>query len=32
MGVKLLSVTFREEHGLKVFENWVLKVIFGKKG
>jgi hypothetical protein len=31
MGVKLLSLTLREEHRLRVFENRVLKRIFGPK-
>jgi hypothetical protein len=30
-GVKLGLVTFREEHMLRVFENWVLRKIFGPK-
>jgi hypothetical protein len=30
MGVKL-SLTLREEHRLRVFENWVLRIIFGLK-
>jgi hypothetical protein len=32
MGVKLLSITFREGHRLKVFDNRVLKVIFDQRG
>jgi hypothetical protein len=31
MGVKLVSVTFRKEHRLRVFENRVLRRIFGPK-
>jgi hypothetical protein len=31
VGVKFFSVTLREEHRLKVFENRVLKRIFGHK-
>jgi hypothetical protein len=31
MGVKLWSLTLREEHGLRVFENRVLRRIFGPK-
>jgi hypothetical protein len=26
-----LTLTLREEHGLRVFENWVLKRVFGLK-
>jgi hypothetical protein len=29
---KTWSVTLREEHRLEVFENWVLRDIFGPKG
>jgi hypothetical protein len=32
MGVKLGSLTLREEHKLRVFENRVLRRIFGPKG
>jgi hypothetical protein len=28
----LVSVTLREEHGMKVFENRVLRRIYGPKG
>jgi hypothetical protein len=31
MGVKLKSLTLREEHRLRVFENTVLRRIFGSK-
>jgi hypothetical protein len=31
MGVKLASLTLREEHRLRVFENRVLRRIFGPK-
>jgi hypothetical protein len=31
MGVKLGSVAFREEHRLRMFENRVLRRIFGPK-
>jgi hypothetical protein len=31
MGVKLGLLTLREEHGLRVFENRVLRRIFGPK-
>jgi hypothetical protein len=31
MGVKLDLLTLREEHGLRVFENRVLRRIFGLK-
>jgi hypothetical protein len=31
MGVKLGSLTLREEHGLRVFENLVLGRIYGPK-
>jgi hypothetical protein len=31
MGVKLLSLTLREEHRLRLFENRVLRRIFGPK-
>jgi hypothetical protein len=31
MGVKLLSLTLREKHRLRVFENRVLRRIFGPK-
>jgi hypothetical protein len=31
-GCETWSVTLREEHGLKVFENRVLRGIFGPKG
>jgi hypothetical protein len=31
MGVKLWSLTLREEHRLRVFENRVLRRIFGSK-
>jgi len=30
-GCETWSLTLREEHGLKVFENRVLKKIFGRK-
>jgi hypothetical protein len=30
-GCETLSVTLREEHRLRVFENWVLRRIFGPK-
>ena len=32
MGVKTCSVTLREEHRLKLLENWVLRRIFGPRG
>jgi hypothetical protein len=32
MGVKLLSIVFREEHRLKVFDNMALKVISDQRG
>jgi hypothetical protein len=31
MGVKLVSLTLREEHRLRVYENRVLRRIFGPK-
>ena len=31
-GYETCSLTLREEHRLRVFENWVLKRIFGPKG
>jgi hypothetical protein len=31
-GCKTLSLTLREEHILRVFENWVLRKIYGPKG
>jgi hypothetical protein len=31
MGVKLRSLTLNEEHRLRVFENGVLRRIFGQK-
>jgi hypothetical protein len=30
-GCETLSITLREEHRLRVFENWVLRKIFGTK-
>jgi hypothetical protein len=30
-GCETFSLTLREEHRLRVFENWVLKRIFGPK-
>jgi hypothetical protein len=30
-GCEILSLTLREEHRLRVFENWVLRRIFGPK-
>jgi hypothetical protein len=29
MGVKLKSLTLREEQRLRVFQNWILRRIFG---
>jgi hypothetical protein len=31
-GCETWSLTLREEHRLRVFENWVLRRIFGRKG
>jgi hypothetical protein len=30
-GLENLSLTLKEEHRLRVFENWVLRRIFGRK-
>jgi hypothetical protein len=30
-GCETWSLTLREEHGLRVFENWVLRGIYGPK-
>jgi hypothetical protein len=30
-GCETLSFTLREKHGLRLFQNWVLRKIFGPK-